>query len=292
MPVTGSKMICPNFFAEKVHKPHKLLYTRSWNLAWNLVFVFLSFSRSISMCDPVVKSLIADMVGKKVANGEMFTAFDVTLEVQKELKVQGQFDATLHRHSHLKNDVHDVINSNLNVAGGNYFRSLQDVGAPTLAYVYYPLGGTPANYVPLKRKDDPVVSIDPFTITIPATPYVSNNDPFTITIPSLPDSSDGGDGVDNGRTPDARGTVCVSSALMRYAGFQCHDTAYVFQEGNRLVVAKVVPNGVTPLTTYTVDQYCNVRITKAILDYAGLGPTYDFENDPSSANRVFVSSHK
>jgi len=109
----------------------------------------------------------------------------------------------------------------------------------------------------------------------------------------LTGDNDDGDGSDIGRKPDARGTICVPSFLLRSIGFNPNDTAYAVagsdNQGSFLSVVRQVPSGNNPITTYTVDYHCNVRVTKSTLDYAGLkGQSYDFEvvND-----KVIVREH-
>ena len=255
------------------------------------------------MCSPNVSLAIDDVINQKISSNLVFTAFDVSLEVQSLLKARGEFDATQHRHRHLKDDVHRAITSYLN--SGFYDRVLQDVGAPAQAYVYFPQGVDPTTYVPQKRNDTPVVS-DPYSIPIPSslvTPAAPVSAVSSTPVQSNGNSNDNdGDAADHGRQPDARGTLCISSVLLRAAGFQHNDTAYVYKGNDangspRLVICKSTPAGLTPLTKYTVDYHGNVRITKAILDQAQLvGPSYDFDADNVggvfSEPKVFVVSRQ
>jgi hypothetical protein len=243
------------------------------------------------MCDTATLSTIEEVVRSKVQNNELFTAFDVTLAVQTALKGNGTFDANVHRHRHLKEDVHNVVETY--VSGGQYQRNLQSVGAPTPAFVYYPTGGDPSKYVPLARNDGPAVTPanDPYTITVPKTSASAT----AVASPATtynPTANNVGDGLDNvGRSPDARGTLTVPSYLLRAAGFGFNDQAYVYADGNRLVVSKQQPPSPTTSTAYTVDHSCNVRITKAVLEYAGLSQvaSFDFDGD---TNGVYVREHK
>jgi len=234
------------------------------------------------MCDTATLSTIEEVVRSKVQSSEMFTAFDVTLAVQAALKANGSFDANEHRHRHLKNDVHNIVESF--VSGGQYSRNLQNVGAPTNAFVYYPNGGDPATYVPIARNDGAApVANDPYTITVPARAPIQ---PLQVAaavaaqISPVPQTDNDGDGLDNvGRTPDARGSIIVPSYLLRSVNFVFNDSAYVRADGNTLVVSHVTPTDGSTYTTYTVDHSCNVRITKAVLEYAGLSnaASFDFE---------------
>jgi len=228
------------------------------------------------MCDSSTQSAIDSIVANKISGNQMFTAFDVSLEVQKELKSNGSFDPDLHRHRYIKNDVHAAIDR---LSSGVYSRQLRDVGAPTDAFVYYPNGTDPANYVPMTRNDAPAAAADPYTISIPA----------TATAPTVPTSTDGSS---DGRTPDARGTVCVPNYLLRNAGFNPGDKAYIClgkdDLGNDAIVVtkQILPSGAA--TCYTVDSYCNVRITKSVLDMCGFSSQkYAFDGNSS---QVFVKT--
>lgn len=236
------------------------------------------------MCSPSTRSVIDSIISSKVNSNELFTAFDISIQVQNYLKNQGSFDGSEHRHQFLRNDVHQEISKHL--ASGAYDRQLRDVGAPTNAFVYFPVGADPSTYVPLKRKDAPVVSANPFVIDTSAkvsTPVAN------LTVTPAPDVDDG-----DGRKPDARGTVCVPNHLLRSAGFNPGDTAFVVAanqnwNGNPekcLVLTKTLPIGATSLTKYTVDTNCNVRITQSVFVASGLiGSTYDFDG---GSQAVFV----
>lgn len=239
------------------------------------------------MCDSLTLSLIKEVAEQKVRNKELFTAFDVTLASQACLKKKGIFDYTCHRHQHLKDDVHKVVESH--VASGEYSRNLQDVGAPSKAFVYFPAGGDPSTYVPLTRTDSPApVSNDPYTINVPG---VGQAHAVASVVPTNTPDSNTGDGLDYGRTPDARGCLTVPANLLRAAGFQHNDSAFVVSGQDaagkpQLTVTK--DSSLNHRAVYTVDIDCRVRITKSVLDYAGFASqTYDFVGD---SDKVYVKA--
>lgn len=235
------------------------------------------------MCSANVRSVINSIVSSKVSSNELFTAFEISLLVQNYLKSQQIFDSTEHRHQILRNDVHQEINRHL--VAGTYDRNSQDVGAPTDAFVYFPIGADPSTYVPLKRKDAPVVSANPFVID---TSVKVSTPVYSVNAAPAPDVDDG-----DGRKPDARGTVCVPNHLLRSAGFTPGDTAFVFAANHKwngsgvsqktLMLAKDLPIGCTSLTSYTVDVNSNVRITQSTFVASGLiGKTYEFDVDANN----------
>lgn len=220
------------------------------------------------MCDAATQGVISSVVSSKVAAGEMFTAYDVSLAVQESLKQSRAFNPSTHRHRHIKSDVHAAVEAACQ--GGQYDRNLQNVGAPTPAWVYYPIGGDPASYVPIPRNDGPapapVVAADPYTIQIPApTPAQVANLPA----PDPADSNDG-DGVDFSRSPDSRGTLTVPAYLLRQAGFTPNAQAYVYigQDNGKpiLEIQNSARSGLDHVAVYTVDYCCNVRVTDSVLE--------------------------
>ena len=232
------------------------------------------------MCDMLTRSTIQEVVNMKSQANEMFTAFDVSLKVQEVLKNRKAFDHSQHRHRDLKNDVHDICQNSMVVT--NYNRVLRDVGAPTPAWVYYPNGSDPANYVPRVRNDAPsaaVVALTPVgtfsSIQIPAISTVPAGTPVLV--------STNDDDCQN-RAPDTRGTLTVPATLLRKAGFSPTDEVVAVSHNwtsQKCVVLRKY-NGTLPdgASLYTVDKANNVRITKYCLDQAGLNsPTFDFEID-------------
>jgi hypothetical protein len=240
------------------------------------------------MCDSATLSLIDQEVDRKVQSGVQFTAFDVTLAVQETLKAQNKFDQNAHRHRHLKNDVHRAIDGV--VTSGQYNRSLQDVGAPSQAYVYYPVGTDPSTYTPIKRKDTPVVSADPYAINVPA-PSSS-----VAVAPAATAVDDDGDGSDVGRKVDARGSLLVPAFLLRQLGFVEGDQAYVSHHhvigGDDFLAVSAQKSPGNDVATYTVDYHGCVRLTQAVLAYAFRNvDSYDCEYDAPN-QRVVVRDHK
>jgi hypothetical protein len=99
------------------------------------------------MCDSATIQLIEEVVEEKVRAGEMFTAFDVSLEVKK----RGGTD----RHRHMKRYVHAYHGRGL--MGTDYARTLIPIpGARAQAYLYYPKSADPAGYRlwPRRRSSD------------------------------------------------------------------------------------------------------------------------------------------
>jgi hypothetical protein len=240
------------------------------------------------MCNAATLDLIERVVDEKIQRDEMFTAFDVSLAVKDLARSEGVQEE---RHRHMKGAIHQEMDQY--TATGHYQRTLQDVGAGTPAWLYFPATADPSQYVPQQRRDVPQQPA-----TTPTTPTVAPSaQPVAAGFAAVdPTDTDDGDQVDSvGRKPDARGTLTVPNALLRAAGFNHHDTAYVTSRTDdqgrpQLVITKRATS--QPITTYTVDHAENVRVTKKALQDAGFGGTditYDFDG---TNDEVVVSAHK
>lgn len=225
------------------------------------------------MCNVATQDLVREVVQRKVNNDELFTAYDVSKEVQELAKQRG---VPAERHRDMKNAIHDEMEQFTN--SGVYARTSVDVGAPIPPFLYYPSNGDPNSYVPANPGHPiPVSAIPP---TNPVAAAVSANP--------------AGNG---GRLADQRGTLTIPATLMRSMGFTPFQTAYVYgrtdASGNPVVaIAPTAPQGVSVLTTYTVDKACNVRVTQKQLRAAGIAQntqdSFDFGTDNGE---VYVRAH-
>ena len=217
------------------------------------------------MCNQTTFNCLQDVVRDLVDKDVAFTAYDVTLKA-RDLAKESNYTIT-ERHKDLKNDIHNIAEDF--VSSGLYEKTLIDVGAPTRAYLYHPPSYDTNKYVPLQRKDNPLAQ------TVSTTPVVSNN-PSLNSNPTVLDSDDDeGDCQVTGRFPDQRGTLTVPCYLLRACGFVTKDFAYIHVENNSILVDKVESNNVG---RYTVDYHNNVRITRHVLEKAGIeDKSYKFE---------------
>ena len=222
------------------------------------------------MCSPACENLIREVVREFVDGDRLFTAFDVSKETQCRLKAAGE---PFERHRHMKNIIHRETEEF--TTSGEYGRQLHDVGASTQAFLYFPPSADPNSYVPQDRPTTPVQV---------ATTAVDDDDDDN-------DDNDEGDEQDTGRATDGRGTLCVPNHVLRAAGFNPQEVAYVEVDKvdgkPALILSKRSTNHVA---AYTVDYCDNVRITKGTLTAAGLCSTtgYDFYRDGSD---VIVQIH-
>jgi hypothetical protein len=205
-----------------------------------------------------IAAIIRQVITEKVDSDIMFTAFDVSREVQIRLQAAG---LSFVRHSNMKEVVHEEMQGYMQQ--GVYQRQLVDVGAPVQAFVYYPAGADPLQYV-----SGNIVHISA---------------PAIVPVPAVTDSTDDGN---QGRSPDARGTLAVPAVLVRAAGMMPGDKCYVYADTDKTGTPFLIITGMATgksLAEYTVDAYNNVRITQKQLDAGGLTEdSFYFESDGSS----------
>lgn len=245
------------------------------------------------MCSQITLTRIQEVLEEKIDNDEMFTAFDISLIVKDMAKTAGE---TPERHRHMKNDVHKEMQNYLN--SGIYTKSLWDVGAPSKAILYYPTGSNPAVYLPQRRTRVPQTPAPTTAAVVSATPSVSASSSCPVgqliapakkkpIAKNKPNSS-------QNRVADGRGTVTVPTVFVKAVGLQPKEKAYVYKDtladGSPVVtVSKQQISGKTLITSYTVDDSSNIRVTLHTLKAAGLSSTiaYDFEGD---TNKIMICS--
>jgi hypothetical protein len=237
------------------------------------------------MCDSATLGLIQEVVDQKVNRNEMFTAFDVSLAVKELAQQRG---IASERHRHMKNAIHQELEQY--TQSGVYSRQLHNVGAATPAFLYYPAGADPSQYVP-RQASAPQASAPQASAPPSVAAAVASQS--TMGLSSLNGDANDGDQSDKGRKPDARGTLTVPNFLLRAAGFAPKDVAYVMHRddnGTPVLVLSKRPLA-SPLTTYTVDYASNVRITATTLSSAGIGGTNETYDFCGTGDEVVVRKH-
>jgi len=226
------------------------------------------------MCSADTATLIAEVVDQKVDNDDMFTAFDVSLEVKALAKKEG---LPVERHRHMRREIHNCMSRHVN--GGTYESTTWDVGAPNPAILYFPTGGDPNEYKPQERDKK------------------SQSNGHKPAQDGLFDASDDGDdgdsGVDlKGRKPDARGTLAIPNSFIRDAGYKHGDRLYVAtDDDNGEPVLVVSDDKAGALVSYVVDHGDNVRITDSVLTKGGIVCSSGYKFDRKD-NKVLVLSTK
>lgn len=210
------------------------------------------------MCTVATQTLLETIIEEKVQAGEMFTAFDITMES----KSRGETE----RHRHIKHVVHDYYESGRFPT--DYTRTLLNVGAPEQAFVYHRTVDDPTTYTS-KYTGGKGQSQQTVKAAVPATPQ-------NVISVVTPTQNDGGAALPGGATAkaDARGTVLIPADVVRKAGFQPKSNVTVYGDPNAKAVVVVadktlVPAGMTA-QAYTVDGANNIRVTTFAFSKAGI----------------------
>jgi hypothetical protein len=205
------------------------------------------------MCTSQTADLISEVVTEKVEKDEMFTAFDVSLDVKERARKEGVPEE---RHRHMKRVIHQEVEAY--VSNGLYEKTLVDVGAGSPAFLYHPDGTDPNQYTPRTRKD-----------AKPATTPTSGNvisDTAVDDDDEDDDDDDNSNGKSKARKGDKRGTLGVPNAFVRDAGFRKGQRVFAIAGAHdgepALVLCK---NASAPLTSYVVNDSDRVRVTAYIL---------------------------
>lgn len=223
--------------------------------------------------------LIEEVVNKWTGERRMFTAYVVSKEVQrlgKERNIETM------RHAHMGQAVHLALSGAL--GSGEYERSLQDVGAPEMAFVFHPRGTDSSHYPPIDLSKPPIESApvaDTLTAPVAATPAA----------PAAPAAPAPAATSSDNTASLAKDRLNVPTFLSKAAGFNAGDTVYVTDKDPTgviqppcLLLLKESPP--EPLTDYRVAADGRIRITPATLKIAGLdGTDFEFEGD---AGRIVV----
>lgn len=205
--------------------------------------------------------VVETVVFEKCQAGDLFTAYDITKEVRNRV---GRGTSVLH--NDVKQEVHNMFANGQ--MGADYTRNLGNLSLPagvSQPWVYH-------------RTTDDVVNYGQNAAAGQSTP------PPSLQV-SGDDNDDGVNKTSDGYyRVDARETLCVPKAMLAAIGLNPADEAYVSADAlaGHVVVTKGLPDQtvLTPLSTYTVDKYGNVRITQATLVRGGVGgKEFEIEGD-------------
>ena len=210
---------------------------------------------------------IENVVNDFVNGGNMFTAWDVTVAVRKVAKAKVQ-------HYEVKREVHQMFDNGNMVGYNRELANLPNVNPQP--WIYYPPSADPKTYT-----GKPVAPAAAVALPAPSTTVAGS-------MTALDDGADiGGDGsvVYKWDTTDR---LCIPNKLIRELGLKAGDEVEVVCEvtpTNEVRViqkgaAAIYNNGLSPVATYMVDTYDNVRITRGALNKIGLnGVAFEIERN-------------
>jgi bifunctional DNA-binding transcriptional regulator/antitoxin component of YhaV-PrlF toxin-antitoxin module len=197
-----------------------------------------------------LETIIRNIISNKVQNGEMFTAYDITLLV----RATGEFA----KHPQVKSIVHDLMrNDNLGITYTSSLRTFALAAFP--AVVYFPLGADVSSYDPNAVKKalaqvpnttstltQPVASVTTTTVV-----SGSNNTPTTV------GAAVSGNFTNKTVKVGSGNRVRVPAESIRKLGLKSGDKAYVSIDGDNITISAAQPVGKTA-KAYTVDEYDNL----------------------------------
>lgn len=196
------------------------------------------------MCSSEIMGHIEDVVTNLVEEQIMFTAYDVTCKV-REIVGKG----VNIRHNDIKNDIHKEVAQHLD---GDYQKSLEDVGAPAAAFVYYHFMNDPATYEPKTRNDSVVDD--------------SYSDSDTVTVAS----------PDNHFVVDSRCRLLIPITFMQHLDVEVGDEVKIYKETGFIVLSKD-DMSFEELACLKVDGHGYLYLSAKILNQGDLGDTQKFD---------------
>jgi hypothetical protein len=207
------------------------------------------------MCQHV--GLIEDVVNDFVNNGQMFTAHNVTAEVRRRTKDRVA-------HDDVKRDVHKMFNDGAMFSYNRSLASLQNVNPQP--WVYHPLTADVSLY-----DGKPSVAA---TVAMPVLPPIMAQPSNSIS-------------TDDNYKLDTTDRLCVPAKLVRQVGLVSGQVAILSAMLNdkELVLttaANAAKMGASAdlITSYVVDTYDNIRITRGALQKGHLsGTEFEIEGD-------------
>lgn len=214
------------------------------------------------MCSPKIMRMIEDIIEMKMIAEDMFTAFDVTLDLQQR--------GVRKRHRELRNDIKRVADAT--TLRYQYQSSLVNLkGINARAMLYYKYGADIDSYQPTIRANQSQAngngngngrSRSRGTYPMPVHQHLSSIIPAQYGFSNVKKSLDG------------RSRVCVPARLSSSVGFEPGDKVhfiYDHQNNSLLLTKNAQTNTISNTQAYTVEKYRNVRITLSKLQAISTG---------------------
>lgn len=221
---------------------------------------------STKTLDAVLVATIQGVVDQKIADCELFTAFDVSRAVQH----LGHRE----RHDNMKHVVHEYFRQG-NFTGYDRTLGAVDPGKPE-AWIYHPMSVPSTKYQPIHQALPSGMTAKNFYKTPAA---VAAPDPVPVgnsfsSITFSPPKSKSVRPLKGTHTPDARGALTVPATMIRQIGASHKDVLYVSQTANALVISRTGPGW-----NYNVNSSCNIRIKRKRLSLIPCKGKWNFRQD-------------
>lgn len=226
------------------------------------------------MSSTVAQALISTVISEWTDASYPFTAYQVSKEVQRRMKDQGQ---PFERHNDLKNDIHQCQQLADASEYGDYTKTLVPIGNGHQAFLYHPTSFDASSWVPTVGTPD--------SAPTPA-PALTNSLAAAGLPPALPAASTDGDddGDDGSYNTDYRGRLMIPVQFMRDLGLKAGNTVYVVSEQNEVVLSAT--NGGTSKSRL-VERNGDIRVLTTELQAAGLtGNKFNIELKDVAGSKV------
>jgi hypothetical protein len=231
------------------------------------------------MCDAATQQILETIVQKRTANGDMFTALDISREAQHQHAVQ-------YRHNDLKGDIHRIYADGLmQHSTGQYDRSLVFIpGITTKVYLYHLVGADVSTYASIWAPGGPAkatatasgpqpIAVPPLTVQPPVTA------PTAAPVASQPSAAQAAAAALSDFKVSSRGRLWLSRDILAKIGATPGNRVNVIKEGTSMIVAPVDPTATMPskdlITDYLVDRHGNVALSSMCFKECGIdGESY------------------
>jgi bifunctional DNA-binding transcriptional regulator/antitoxin component of YhaV-PrlF toxin-antitoxin module len=219
--------------------------------------------------------MIDEAILNKLNSDEMFTLFDITLDVQKMQAKEGE---PLSKHRELHNQIADAANMT------GWSRKLIDIGDGIHANVYFNTAIHDVSTYQSKKmigKDQPILMQDG---SIRKVKDIQVGDQLMGTDGKINVVNTSSCAIST-KSVDRFGRLRIPSAITRKAGYVPGDILYAIKENDNLIIAK---NLNIPVAKYVVDCYDNVRITSKTLKKVGLDGNFTYSFNVNG-NKIIIS---
>lgn len=216
------------------------------------------------MIDQLGQQLVEEVLDLVVGSRDMFTALDISKEVQRRLKEAKLYVHESHRHLSLKQHIHDQCNAELDATWQRTLISIDNVDVRP--FLYFPSEKDPADYVTKYPVQDQNAGLTAGTVT----------QQFHVVGPATAAVKVPGTCVFN-----SADNLHVPRRIIRGMGLTPGDTLYaVVDAAGSVSLLKTLDPNQTSVRDVKVDARQDVRMKRGIISALGLnGASFTISED-------------
>lgn len=248
------------------------------------------------MCQATSVNHIEDVVKEWMNQERMFTAFEVSREVQKRAK---QFGHPVERHRNMRDEIHHVMS--LYILRGVYDKTMKNIAPNVDAFIFHHVDDDPDEYqnsviISKNNQSKPAVTAPVQSIQQSLEYDEEEEVEASVDDGKLLPLADGllplvsNNNNVKSYSPDARGSLTIPAAMLQSIGIVEGDKAKTYSSidsnGDNILQVSTANDIFYPARNsvvevdYTVNKSGNFRVTKSTLSKAGLkGPNYQIKED-------------